>query len=357
MPRAVLGVRRLRGALRGLRDGQRQLVAAGHDERARCVDDRGRSCADGVLGDGDDRACLLRGRPARRAAQADATTCCRSCSRGRSCSSLSCPTTSRCSASLAFGLAGLGCSALLPLTISFGQEELTAVSAAAAGGVIAFYQLGYGIAAFGVGPLAGRRRRAVHRLRGGGGRRGGDGALVLRRRGREPTPSTTHTASGLGVPTSLRRAVRDHVRRPAGGRVEVGGGLRTYSVDGEDVVDGYGVDEMATGGRGQVLIPWPNRIQDGSYEFEGRRHQLPLTEPEHSNAIHGLVRWGAWHAREREPHRVVLGHVLHRAARLSVLAGARDRVRAIGRAASRYGRRRPTSGLRPVRTEVGRTRI
>jgi len=54
---------------------------------------------------------------------------------------------------LAFGLAGLGCSALLPLTISFGQKELPAVSAAVAGGVIAFYQLGYGIAAFGVGPL------------------------------------------------------------------------------------------------------------------------------------------------------------------------------------------------------------
>ena len=54
---------------------------------------------------------------------------------------------------LAFGLAGLGCSALLPLTISFGQAELTAMSAAVAGGVIAFYQLGYGIAAFGTGPL------------------------------------------------------------------------------------------------------------------------------------------------------------------------------------------------------------
>ena len=54
---------------------------------------------------------------------------------------------------VAFGLAGLGCSALLPLTISFGEEELVSVSAAVAGGVIAFYQLGYGIAAFGVGPL------------------------------------------------------------------------------------------------------------------------------------------------------------------------------------------------------------
>jgi fucose permease len=54
---------------------------------------------------------------------------------------------------LAFGLAGLGCSALLPLTISFGQEKLVVMSASVAGGVIAFYQLGYGIAAFGAGPL------------------------------------------------------------------------------------------------------------------------------------------------------------------------------------------------------------
>jgi predicted MFS family arabinose efflux permease len=57
---------------------------------------------------------------------------------------------------VAFGLAGLGCSALLPLTISLGQKELTAVSAGVAGGVIAFYQVGYGLAAFGIGPLVDR---------------------------------------------------------------------------------------------------------------------------------------------------------------------------------------------------------
>jgi MFS family permease len=54
---------------------------------------------------------------------------------------------------LTFALAGLGCSALLPLTISFGQKELTTIAASAAGGLIAFYQIGYGIAVFGVGPL------------------------------------------------------------------------------------------------------------------------------------------------------------------------------------------------------------
>jgi predicted MFS family arabinose efflux permease len=54
---------------------------------------------------------------------------------------------------IAFGLAGLGCSALLPLTISFGQERLVSMSSSVASGVIACYQVGYGIAAFGIGPL------------------------------------------------------------------------------------------------------------------------------------------------------------------------------------------------------------
>jgi hypothetical protein len=39
------------------------------------------------------------------------------------------------------------------LTISFGQKELPAIAASVPGGLIAFYQMGYGIAAFGVGPL------------------------------------------------------------------------------------------------------------------------------------------------------------------------------------------------------------
>jgi hypothetical protein len=52
-----------------------------------------------------------------------------------------------------FALAGLGCSALLPLAISFGQQELSGIANSVAAGLIAFYQIGYGIAAFGVGPL------------------------------------------------------------------------------------------------------------------------------------------------------------------------------------------------------------
>jgi aldose 1-epimerase len=93
--------------------------------------------------------------------------------------------------------------------------------------------------------------------------------------------------------------------------VEVGGGVRTYSIGGQPILDGYDVDEMCHSGRGQVLIPWPNRIRDGSYELDGHRHELPLNEKERRNAIHGLVRWARWTVGERAPDRVVMGHVLH----------------------------------------------
>ena len=93
--------------------------------------------------------------------------------------------------------------------------------------------------------------------------------------------------------------------------VEVGGGLRTYAVGGRELLDGYAPDEMCRSGRGQQLIPWPNRIEDGSYEFDGRRLQLALNEASARNAIHGLVRWSAWTIAEREPARAILEHVLH----------------------------------------------
>jgi len=54
---------------------------------------------------------------------------------------------------VALGLAGLACSAFLPLSISFGGKEFPHLSAVMAGGLIAFYQLGYGVAAVGIGPL------------------------------------------------------------------------------------------------------------------------------------------------------------------------------------------------------------
>jgi aldose 1-epimerase len=93
--------------------------------------------------------------------------------------------------------------------------------------------------------------------------------------------------------------------------VEVGGGLRSFAVAGREVLLGYGEDELCTAGRGQVLAPWPNRVADGRYVFEGCELQLALTEPERRTAIHGLVRFAGWSAVERSASSVTMGHVLH----------------------------------------------
>lgn len=92
---------------------------------------------------------------------------------------------------------------------------------------------------------------------------------------------------------------------------EIGGGIRTYRDGDDDVLDGYDRDTMCPSGRGQVLAPWPNRLEDGRYEFDGVAHQVALDEPDAHNAIHGLVRWRPWTVREHEPQRIVVVHRLH----------------------------------------------
>jgi fucose permease len=52
-----------------------------------------------------------------------------------------------------FAAAGLACSAFLPFSISFAGTEFPTRAASMSGALIAFYQVGYGVAAFGVGPL------------------------------------------------------------------------------------------------------------------------------------------------------------------------------------------------------------
>ncbi|SDD21096.1 aldose 1-epimerase [Geodermatophilus telluris] len=92
--------------------------------------------------------------------------------------------------------------------------------------------------------------------------------------------------------------------------VEVGAGLRGYQAGGRDVVDGYGPHEMAPDCRGQVLAPWPNRLGDGVWSWDGARHVTPVTEPERGTALHGLVRWAPWRVLARAADAVVLEHVL-----------------------------------------------
>ena len=93
--------------------------------------------------------------------------------------------------------------------------------------------------------------------------------------------------------------------------VEFGGGIRGYTRGGVDVVAGYGPDEMSVAGRGQQLIPWPNRLRDGKYTHAGTERQLALTEPAKHNASHGLVRWTTWDLLDQTSTSITVGQRLH----------------------------------------------
>jgi aldose 1-epimerase len=85
---------------------------------------------------------------------------------------------------------------------------------------------------------------------------------------------------------------------------ECGASLRVLEHDGRPLVAGWPEDEQSSAGRGQLLAPWPNRVRDGRYSFDGRDLQLPLSEPARHNASHGLVRWAAWRVEEHTGHSV-----------------------------------------------------
>lgn len=79
---------------------------------------------------------------------------------------------------------------------------------------------------------------------------------------------------------------------------ESGATLRLLEHEGRPLLDGFDEDAMPSGGRGQLLAPWPNRIRDGAYRFGEQDLQLPISDVPRGNASHGLVRWAAWTVHE-----------------------------------------------------------
>jgi galactose mutarotase-like enzyme len=76
--------------------------------------------------------------------------------------------------------------------------------------------------------------------------------------------------------------------------VELGAGLREYDTDVAPLVDGYARDQACDGSRGQLLIPWPNRIAGATYRHDSAEFRLPVNEPRTGSAIHGLARDKRW---------------------------------------------------------------
>lgn len=90
----------------------------------------------------------------------------------------------------------------------------------------------------------------------------------------------------------------------------VGATLREFTRSSVPILWSQPLDGMPLAGSGQVLAPWPNRLEDGSYVFDGRTAQAALDEPARSNAIHGLVRWLTWKLEYLERSRIKLSCAL-----------------------------------------------
>ncbi len=88
--------------------------------------------------------------------------------------------------------------------------------------------------------------------------------------------------------------------------VEVGAAVREYRDGDREIFQSYPEHDVSWAYHGAVLLPWPNRLRDGSYEFDGEHYQVALTEPSNHNALHGLAAWLPWTLVEHAPTCVTL---------------------------------------------------
>ncbi|MGW0482038.1 MULTISPECIES: aldose 1-epimerase family protein [Nonomuraea] len=85
-----------------------------------------------------------------------------------------------------------------------------------------------------------------------------------------------------------------------------GAALRTLRHGERDLVTSWPEGGPVPYFAGTILAPWPNRVGGARYTFEGRTHELAVTEPERGHAIHGLVARDDWEIAEAGGSRVRL---------------------------------------------------
>ena len=89
--------------------------------------------------------------------------------------------------------------------------------------------------------------------------------------------------------------------------VEVAASIREFRIGTVELTEPYGEFSMPPFADGIVLVPWPNRIEDGVWALDGVNQQLDITEPDKHNAIHGLLRFAPYRVVERTDGSVTLG--------------------------------------------------
>lgn len=74
----------------------------------------------------------------------------------------------------------------------------------------------------------------------------------------------------------------------------LGGMLNGFKKQGFEIIDGielsrYGVADYLGTFKSAVLLPYPNRISNGRFEFQGNQHQMNCNESALNNSLHGFI--------------------------------------------------------------------
>ena len=94
-----------------------------------------------------------------------------------------------------------------------------------------------------------------------------------------PTAGTSATISAAGYQAKV---------------FSVGATLHSLTFQGADLVSSWDPTSPRPAFQGAVLVPWPNRLAGGKYEFDDEVYQAAINEPELNNALHGLACWLDW---------------------------------------------------------------
>jgi aldose 1-epimerase len=87
---------------------------------------------------------------------------------------------------------------------------------------------------------------------------------------------------------------------------EIAASLRALEVDGIALLQDYPAAAAPPSCAGWVLVPWPNRVADGTWTYDGVLQQLEITEPANGNALHGLLSGASYSVARRTADSITL---------------------------------------------------
>jgi aldose 1-epimerase len=91
----------------------------------------------------------------------------------------------------------------------------------------------------------------------------------------------------------------------------VAAALRSLRVGGADLVQPTPDDRAPASSNGIVLSPWPNRVRDARWTWNGQPLQLDITEVDRRNALHGLLQFTEYEVRDRANDEVTLAATIY----------------------------------------------